>query len=175
MRFKLMVGMLAAGFAGGLWAEALHSVYANPGYVCGIWNNASDDGMSKVPETPTLAAPGFRLEDFLDVTHAGLAGWGAMKQRGEARAYSTHNYYDANGTLQFIAVAVQKYDDKFIKGAVYKLTQGDAGVYVQQLATPYKEIDASNLAKWDFINVADDGTITYNQTGSGTPSKTRLN
>lgn len=167
MRFKLMVGMLAAGFAGGLWAEALHSVYANPGYVCGIWNNASDDGMSKVPETPTLAAPGFRLEDFLDVTHAGLAGWGAMKQRGEARAYSTHNYYDANGTLQFIAVAVQKYDDKFIKGAVYKLTQGDAGVYVQQLATPYKEIDASNLAKWDFINVADDGTITYNQTGSG--------
>lgn len=159
---------LAACVAGGVSAAALRGVYATPGYVCGIWNNAGDAGMSKVPTTPVLAGSNLTLQDFRDgVTYWAYVGSGAMNQRGEARCSFTHAHLNDAGERDFFTATVQKYDDKYIKAAVYKFTQGADGVYVQQLATPYKQIASTSLTTWDFVNVATDGTITYDSAGLG--------
>lgn len=163
MKMKKLLAMAVLGTVGGLFGEALQEAYYSPFAVRGRYATQ----MSKVPETPTLIAQGAKLSDFENTKFWAYAGSGAMNNPAWAQSYFTHAYRDGNGVLQFLVTTVQKYDDKYIKAVTIKLTQGEEGVLGQQLATPYFQTDSKNLTTHDFVNLASDGSITYNCTKLG--------
>lgn len=167
MKTRQVLLAMVLGAFGCAYGAALQEVYKTPGYVWGIYDRYSETRMSKVPTTPTLIFPGAALEEMLDCTFAGWAGAGAMNSVGDAMAYFTHPYYDADGVLQFVVTTIQKYDDKYVKGASIKLTQGAGGVMGEQIATPYYQTASSNLKTWDFVTVNDDGSLTWHWTQNG--------
>ncbi len=166
MKMRQMLLTVAFGCFGSAFGVALQDAYYSPFAVMGRYSS-DESQMRKVPAEPTLLAPGAKLSDFENTKFRAFAGYGAMSSRGWGTSYFTHAYRDANDDLQFLVTTVQKYDDKYIKGVTIKLTQGEEGVFGEQLATPYYQTDSKNLATHDFVNLAADGTITYNCSALG--------
>ena len=130
------------------------------GDVWGIYDKNNPASMTHVTTADQLAFPGAKLEEFLDCE---WWGWmdGSYMQASNGRAYFVHPWRDANDDLKSIVATVQKYDDKFVKGVVVKLTQGEDGVHVQGLTAIFRQTESGNLATTDFVTMGTDGMASY--------------
>ncbi len=173
IRNWLIYGLWA--FGGVAFGAAEREVYSSPHYVAGGAENHLL--RTERPVVSTVREKVFAGATLAEIESATFGGYlFGINQAGDALSYFTHPYRDANGVLQFLVVCVQKRDyrsisDCHIKSVAVKLTQGDDGVYAQLVradgTSPYlTTTDESLVATRDFVSVANDGTISFqNYTG----------
>ena len=146
------------------FAAATQELYSSPGYMLGIFNRNNESAMTKTPTTPALIFPGATLAELDECVISGWAGSGSMSSVGEAEAIHRHPYYNGQGQLEFLATAVQKLDDRYVKASIVKLTDGPGGVWGQELGVRYSAATSANWRNYDFVTVGADGGITLNGT-----------
>ena len=161
------VWLLTAALLGGA-LNATELAYTTPGYVFGVFDLTTPDNMNVVQPTPELAFPGATLEEIKNLTFGAWFCGSMINGTGNCESYFTKKYTNAAGVLEFLVVTPQKYDDVYVKGVAVKLTQGEDGVYAQALKRCWRKCDSKYLASTDFVNLASDGTITFNYS-SGVP------
>ena len=157
--------MLAKLFAAVLFGGTLHAVepeYTTPGYLFGVFDINTPENMHVVQRESELAFPGATLEEIKDLTFGAWFCGNMINGTGNCESYFTKQYRDGDGTLQFLVVTPQKYDDKYVKGVAVKLTQGPDGVYAQALKRCWRQCDSKYVSSTDFVNVSADGAITFN-------------
>jgi len=140
--------------------EPIEEVVFGTGDVWGPFNKSNPAAMTFVTTQNQLAFKGAKLEEFLGCDYWGWMD-GLYVGDGLGKNYFLHPWYDASGKLEYIVAAVQKYDDKHIKGVIVKLSQGEDGVYVQGLTAIYRTTSSGNLSSTDFVGIKDDGMVNY--------------
>ncbi len=176
-RCMMIAGMLATALLGGALCAA-EQEYVAPGYIFGVFDDINPENMHVVQrDAPELAFPGATLEEIKDLTFGAWFCGNMINERNNCESYFTKEYRNSSGTLEFLVVTPQKYDDKYVKGVAVKLTQGDDGVYAQALKRCWRTTSSSNLKTTDFVTVASDGTLTFNYSSNspGTDYYGKLN
>ena len=171
IQFLALAGFCAWSACG---ATSSRTMYAQPGYLFGIYSSASGESMSSVKSVRELVFPGATLEELVSCKFAGVFCGSHVSTKEEARAYHVKAHRTASGSLDFLLVPIQKADDAnnyYVKCVVLKLTEDADGVWAQAVGARYYK---STSSRWkqdavdvDFVNLAADGSYTFNhQQGS---------
>ena len=159
---KKLLLILSTGFVGMVFGAAELESYATPGYVFGGADVSVEAKDRQQVGEAQLAFPGATLAEIKDLTFFGyMVG---MSVNSAACSYFTHEYVDGSGTLQFLAVTVQKEDANRYKGVAVKLTQHDDGVWAERvegiwLGDMKLYVTPLSISAWDCVAIASDGTI----------------